>query len=143
MSTLEMIIWLTFAVATFALLGWTLFASADWFIAPSRSDRPDTKAGSEGGGAMSERLTPMMLAVLDIIAHPHPDDEPYPPTGTVKALMRRGLVRRVNAREEMNGAARSSMDIIMAALGSQRLVATPAGHAALRCEDPRAEREDR
>lgn len=77
------------------------------------------------------KLSPQMLGVLHSIAHPHPDDEPFPPRGTVKALMARGLVRCVSAREEARSLASSSHDIIMAALGSQRLVATPTGLACL------------
>lgn len=76
---------------------------------------------------MKRDLSPQMLAVLQGIAHPHLDDEPFSPAGTVKSLIARGLVRCVSAREEAANPARGSMDIIMAALGSQRLVATPAG----------------
>jgi hypothetical protein len=78
------------------------------------------------------KLSPQMLGVLHSIAHPHPDDEPFPPVATVKALMLRGLVKTVSAREELANPGRGSMDIIMAALGSQRLIATPAGLTTLK-----------
>lgn len=89
---------------------------------------------------MRHDLSPQMLGVLQNIAHPHPDDEPFPPAGTVKALMARGLVRCVSAREEAANPARGSMDIIMAALGSPRLVATPAGLA--RIASPRSTQKE-
>lgn len=85
------------------------------------------------------RLSPRMLGVLQAIAHPHPDDEPFPPVATVKALLARGLVRCVSAQVEARGAASCSMEIIMAALGSQRLVATPAGLARLASPPSHAE----
>ncbi|MGX9980654.1 hypothetical protein [Methylobacterium fujisawaense] len=91
------------------------------------SDQDQASRGAE----RRKPLTPQMLAVLQSIARPHPDDEPFPPRATVKALMARGLVRCVSAREEARSLASSSHDIIMAALGSQRLIVTPAGLKAL------------
>lgn len=55
-------------------------------------------AGVGRGG----KLSPQMLSVLHTIAYPHPDDEPFPLAGTIKALARRGLIKFVTIRKPQN-----------------------------------------
>jgi hypothetical protein len=69
------------------------------------------------------KLSHQMLAVLDSIVCPHPDDEPFPPAHTLKALERRGLIRF----EPIPKDATDVTDILMRSCGMMKLRATDAG----------------
>ncbi len=72
---------------------------------------------------MSKSLSPQMLAVLDTIVCPHPDEDPFPPAHTLAALERRGLIRF----EPIPKDSMTADEIIGRLCGWQRLVATDAG----------------
>lgn len=72
---------------------------------------------------MSKPLSPQMLAVLDSIVCPHPDEDPFPPAHTLAALERRGLIRF----EPIPKDSMDATEIIMRSCGMKKLVATEAG----------------
>ncbi|MBI1690486.1 hypothetical protein D9Y22_17445 [Methylorubrum sp. DB1722] len=74
---------------------------------------------------MSGRLSPTMLAVLQGIATPHPDDDPFPPVRTLAALERRKLIRFVEIRKP-----RGTLEALVGR-HLQRIEITAAGRAAL------------